>query len=144
MYILGPILSRQQGLTQAELASKLANIFPDLESLSLRGTGLLKSLVSGEAVKVEMKYIRRMIFWENAFLSFFGLLLTIPFGYLSYWWTLDYMLEDKFYVPREIPWFSWPFVLLLSFFSIWLATGRLTRKIKKIDLADELRQTGAT
>jgi hypothetical protein len=54
------------------------------------------------------------------------------------------MLEDKFYIPKEIPWFSWPFVLLLSLFSIWLATRRLTKKIKKIDLADELRQTGTT
>ncbi len=105
-----------------------------------RGTDFL----AFKAMGTEMKYIRRMIFWENVILSFFGLLLTVPFGYLSYWWTLDYMLEDKFYIPKEIPWFSWPFVLLLSLFSIWLATGRLTKKIKNINLADELRQTGTT
>ena len=54
------------------------------------------------------------------------------------------MLEGNFYVPMSIPWFTWPIVFALSLLAIWLATARLTRRIKKIDLADELRQSGST
>ncbi|MGC9780339.1 MAG: ABC transporter permease [Candidatus Heimdallarchaeota archaeon] len=103
-----------------------------------------QDFLSFKAMGTKMKFIRRMIFWENAILSIFGLILTIPFGYLFYRLSLDYMLEDKFYVPVSVPWFTWPIVLLLSLFSIWLATTRLVRRIKKIELADELRQSGAT
>ncbi|HUU77534.1 MAG TPA: FtsX-like permease family protein [candidate division Zixibacteria bacterium] len=97
-----------------------------------------------KAMGTKMKFITKMIFWENAILSVFSIVVTIPLGYLFYFWTLDYMLEDKFFVPLSIPWFTWPIVLILSFLSLWLATARLSRRIKKIKLEDELRQTGAT
>ncbi len=97
-----------------------------------------------KAMGTKMKYLRRMIFWENSLLSIFGLILTVPLGYLSYIWSLDYMLEGSFYVPKTIPWFTWPIVLVLSLLALWLATARLVRRIEKLDLASELRQTGAT
>jgi ABC-type antimicrobial peptide transport system permease subunit len=103
-----------------------------------------QDFLSFKAMGTKRKYIRNMIFWENAILSIFSLILTVPLGYLFYRWSLDYMLEDKFYVPLSIPWFTWPIVLLLSLFAIWLATARLMRKIKKIELHNELRQSGAT
>ena len=96
------------------------------------------------AMGTKMKYIRRIIFWENAILSLIGTILTIPFGYLFYFWSMNYILEDKFYIPMSVPWFTWPIVLVLSLFSIWLATMRLVRKIKKMELHNELRVTGAT
>ena len=103
-----------------------------------------QDFLSFKAMGTRKRHIRRIIFWENAILSFFSLILTIPFGYLTYWWTIDYMLEDKFYMSKSIPWFAWPIVLILSLLALWLATMRLLRKIKKMNIADELRQTGAT
>jgi len=97
-----------------------------------------------KAMGTKTKYIRRMIFWESAILSIFGLIFTVPSGYLFYRWSLNYMMGDRFYMPMSIPWFTWPIVLVLSLFSLWLATMRLMRRIKKIELHDELRQTGAT
>ncbi len=103
-----------------------------------------QDFLSFKAMGTKNKFIRRIIFWENAILSLFSLILTIPIGYLTYWWTLDYMLEDKFYMPTSIPWFAWPLILILSLLALWLATSRILRKIKKMNLANELRQTGAT
>ncbi|MCG3222747.1 MAG: ABC transporter permease, partial [Candidatus Heimdallarchaeota archaeon] len=103
-----------------------------------------KDFLSFKAMGTKNKYIRRIVFWENAILSLFSLILTIPIGYVTYWWTLDYMLEDKFYIPTSIPWFAWPLVLIISLLALWLATSRLLRKIRKMNLADELRQAGAT
>ncbi len=97
-----------------------------------------------KATGTKKKYIRRMIFWENAILNLVSLVLTIPVGYLTFWWTIDYMMDDNFYMPTTIPWFCWPLVLIVSLFTLWLATARLMRKIKKMNLADELRQTGIT
>ncbi|NHJ46577.1 MAG: ABC transporter permease [Asgard group archaeon] len=103
-----------------------------------------QDFLSFKAMGIKIKYVRKMIFWENAILSAFSLILTVPLGYIFYRWSLNYMLEDKFYVPLSIPWFTWPIVFLLSLFAIWLATARLLRKIKKIELHNELRQSGAT
>ncbi len=103
-----------------------------------------QDFLSFKAMGTRKRHIRRIVFWENAILSFFSLILTIPFGYLTYWWTIDYMLEDQFYMPKSIPWFAWPIVLILSLLALWLATMRLLRRIKKMNIADELRQTGAT
>jgi ABC-type antimicrobial peptide transport system permease subunit len=103
-----------------------------------------QDFLSFKAMGTKLKYIRRMVFLENAILSIFSLIITVPLGYLFYRWSLDYMLEDKFYVPLTIPWFTWPIVLLLSLFAIWLATARLVRKVRKIELHNELRQSGAT
>jgi putative ABC transport system permease protein len=97
-----------------------------------------------KAMGTRIKYIRRIIFWENAILSFISLILTIPFGYLFYIISVNYVVGDNFYLPKTIPWFTWPMVLILSFLSLWLATGRLLRKIKKMNLPDELRQVGIT
>ncbi len=96
------------------------------------------------AMGAKMKHVRRIIFWENAILSLIGTILTIPFGYLFYFWSMNYILKDKFYIPMRVPWFTWPIVLVLALFAIWLATMRLVRKIKTIKLHDELRVTGAT
>ncbi len=103
-----------------------------------------QDFLSFKAMGTKKRHIRRMIFWENAILSFFSLILTIPFGYLTFSWTMDYMLGDRFYLPKSIPWFAWPGVLALSLLSLWFATMRIMRKIKKMNLADELRQTGVT
>ncbi|MHA1244975.1 MAG: ABC transporter permease [Candidatus Heimdallarchaeota archaeon] len=97
-----------------------------------------------KAMGTKTKYLRRMVFWESAILSFFGLIFTVPAGYLFYRWSINYMLEDRFYIPMSIPWFTWPIVFVLSLFTLWLATMRLMRRIKKIELHNELRQTGAT
>ncbi|MHA1765563.1 MAG: ABC transporter permease [Promethearchaeota archaeon] len=93
-----------------------------------------------KAMGTKNKYMRGIIFWENVFLSAFSMILTIPLGYLSFRWSLSYMMENKYYIPLTIPWFIWIFVFILSMLSIGLATGRLMRKIRKMDLADELRQ----
>lgn len=93
-----------------------------------------------KAMGTEPKYMRKMIFWENVLLSVFSLIITIPVGYLFYWWSMDYMLEDRFYVPLSIPIYTWPIVFLLSMVSIWLATRRVSKKIDKMVLIDELRQ----
>ncbi|MHA1400678.1 MAG: ABC transporter permease [Candidatus Heimdallarchaeaceae archaeon] len=103
-----------------------------------------RDFIAFKAMGTKNKYIKRMIFWENAILSLFSLLLTVPLGYLTYRWSVDYMLEESFYMPYSIPWFTWPIILILSSLSIWLATGRLMVKVKKINLTDELRQTGVT
>ena len=97
-----------------------------------------------KATGTKKKYIRRMIFWENAILNFVSLILTIPIAYLTFWWTMEYITGGRFYIPTTIPWFTWPFVFLISLFTLWLATARMLRKIKKMNLADELRQTGIT
>jgi putative ABC transport system permease protein len=91
------------------------------------------------AMGSEKKYIRKMIFWENVILSLFSLIVTIPVGYLFYMWSMDYMIGDRFYMPLSIPWYTWPGIFLLNVISIWLATGRMTKKIDKLVLADELR-----
>ncbi|MHA1618862.1 MAG: ABC transporter permease, partial [Promethearchaeota archaeon] len=93
-----------------------------------------------KAMGTKPKYIKRMIFWENSFLSIFSLILTVPLGYLTYRWSMNYMIGDKFYIPLTIPGFIWPIIFLLSMISIWLATGRLMKKIKKMELVDELRK----
>ncbi|MHA1200335.1 MAG: ABC transporter permease [Candidatus Heimdallarchaeaceae archaeon] len=103
-----------------------------------------QDFLSFKAMGTKNKHIRRIIFWENAILNLVSIFLTIPFGYLTYWWTIDYMLGGNFYVPTTIPWFAWPLVFLLSLFTVWLATARIMRKIKKMKLADELRQSGIT
>ncbi len=92
-----------------------------------------------KAMGTSPKYFVKMIFWENALLSLFSLILTIPVGYFAYWQSMDYMIEKKFYIPLSIPWYTWPGVLLLSLVSIWMATRRLTKKINNMNLADELR-----
>jgi len=93
-----------------------------------------------KAMGTENKHLRRMIFWENTFLSLFSLILTVPIGYLTYRWSMNYMIGDRYYVPLTIPGFIWPVIFLLSMVSIWLATGRLMKKIKKMELVDELRK----
>ncbi|MHA1397459.1 MAG: ABC transporter permease [Candidatus Heimdallarchaeaceae archaeon] len=103
-----------------------------------------QDFLSFKAMGTKPRYLRRMIFWENAILSTISLILTIPFGYLSYIWSIRYMVGDRFYIPLIVPAYTWPVVFLLSLFSIWLATGRLMRKIKKMNLADEIRKAGAT
>ncbi len=122
----------------------LTGVFFSFQSMYMAFVDRQQDFLSFKAMGTKMKYLRRMIFWENALLSIFGLILTVPLGYLSYIWSLDYMLEGKFYVPKTIPWFTWPLVLILSLFALWLATARLVHRIKKLDLASELRQTGAT
>lgn len=92
-----------------------------------------------KAMGTNPKYFSKMIFWENTLLSLFSLILTIPIGYFSYWQSMDYMIGNRFYMPLSIPWYTWPAVFLLNAVSIWLATRRLTKKIKKMNLADELR-----
>jgi putative ABC transport system permease protein len=92
-----------------------------------------------KAMGTEPKYMRRMIFWENAILSVFSLVITIPLGYFFYWWSMDYMLGDRFYIPISVPLYTWPIVFLLSLVAIWLATNRLMKRIKNLNLADELR-----
>ncbi|MBY9000666.1 MAG: ABC transporter permease [Candidatus Heimdallarchaeota archaeon] len=103
-----------------------------------------QDFLSFKAMGTKTKYLRNMIFWENAILSTISLILTIPFGYLTYVWSMDYIMGDSFYMPSTIPGYVWPIVLLISFFSLWLATYRLMRKIKKMNLADELRQSGSS
>ncbi|NPD90312.1 MAG: FtsX-like permease family protein [Asgard group archaeon] len=121
----------------------LISILFSFQSMYVAFMDRQQDFLSLKAMGTKNKHIRRIVFWENAILSFFSLILTIPIGYLTYWWTLDYMLEDKFYMPTSIPWFAWPSVLILSLLALWLATSRLLRKIKKMKLANELRQTGA-
>ncbi len=103
-----------------------------------------QDFLSFKAMGTKNKHIRRIIFWENAILNLVSLILTIPVAYLTFWWTIDYMLGGNFYMPTTIPWFAWPLVFLLSLFTLWLATSRLVRRIKKMKLADELRQSGIT
>ncbi len=122
----------------------ITGIIFSFQSMNMAFVDRQQDFLSFKAMGTKMKYLRRMIFWENAILSFFGVILTVPFGYLFYRWSLDYMLEGNFYVPKSIPWFTWPIVFVLSLLAIWLATARLTRRIRKIDLADELRQSGST
>ncbi|RLI63864.1 MAG: hypothetical protein DRO88_08785, partial [Promethearchaeia archaeon] len=92
-----------------------------------------------KAMGTNPRYFSKMIFWENAILSLFSLILTIPVGYYAYWQSMDYLMGDRFYMPLSIPWYTWPAVLLLSLVSIGLATRRLTKRIRKLDLANELR-----
>ncbi|MCE7744815.1 MAG: FtsX-like permease family protein, partial [Candidatus Heimdallarchaeota archaeon] len=122
----------------------ITGIIFSFQSMNMAFVDRQQDFLSFKAMGTKMKYLRRMIFWENAILSLFGLILTVPFGYLFYRWSLDYMLEGNFYVPTSIPWFTWPIVFVLSLLAIWLATARLTRRIRKINLADELRQSGST
>jgi len=122
----------------------LTGVIFSFQSMYMAFVDRQQDFLAFKAMGAKMKYLRRMIFWENALLSVFGLILTVPIGYLSYIWSLDYMLEGKLYVPKTIPWFTWPLVLILSLIALWLATARLVRRIKKLDLASELRQTGAT
>ncbi|MHA1281056.1 MAG: ABC transporter permease [Promethearchaeota archaeon] len=93
-----------------------------------------------KAMGTKIKYIRRMLFWENALLSLFSLIITVPIGYLFYWWSMEYMMGERYYIKLEIPLYTWPIVFVLSLFAIWLATNRIIKKIKKMVLADELRQ----
>ncbi len=99
----------------------------------------MNDFVAFKAIGTKPKYLRKMIFRENAILSVFSLLITIPMGYLFYWWSMDFMMGDRFYFPMSIPLYTWPLVFLLSLFSIWLATRRIMKKINKLVLADELR-----
>ncbi|WP_457558634.1 ABC transporter permease [Candidatus Harpocratesius sp.] len=92
-----------------------------------------------KAMGTNPRYFTKMIFWENAILSVFSLIITIPVGYYVYWRSMDYLLGNRYYMPLSIPWYTWPLALLLSFISIWMATLRLTKRIKKMNLADELR-----
>ena len=92
-----------------------------------------------KAMGTNPRYFSKMIFWENAILSLFSLIVTIPVGYFVYWQSMNYMMGDSFYVPLSIPWYTWPAVLGLSFISIGLATRKLTKRIRKMNLADELR-----
>lgn len=92
-----------------------------------------------KAMGTNPRYFSKMIFWENAILSLFSLILTVPVGYFAYWQSMNYLMGDRFYMPLSIPWYTWPFVFLLSLVSIGLATRRLTKRIKKLDLANELR-----
>ncbi len=113
-----------------------------LFSFNTMYTGFLSrenDFLAFKAMGTSAKYIRKMIFWENALLSIFSLIITVPVGYLFYWWSMDYILEDRFYIPLSIPLVTWPIVFLLSMISIWLATRRMTKKIGKMVLADELR-----
>ncbi len=103
-----------------------------------------QDFLSFKAMGTKTKYLRNMIFWENAILSTISLILTIPLGYLTYAWSMNYIMGDSFYMPTTIPGYTWPIVLLVSFFSLFLATFRLMRKIKKMNLADELRQSGSS
>jgi len=103
-----------------------------------------QDFLSFKAMGTKTKYLRNMIFWENAILSIISLILTIPLGYLTYVWSIDYIVGDTYYIPKTIPGYTWLIVLLISFFSLWLATYMLMRKIKKMNLADELRQTGSS
>ena len=103
-----------------------------------------QDFLSFKAMGTKTKYLRNMIFWENAILSTISLILTIPIGYLTYVWSMDYIMGDSFYMPTTIPGYAWPIALLISLFSILLATLRLMRKIKKMNLADELRQSGSS
>ncbi|MHA1115681.1 MAG: ABC transporter permease [Candidatus Heimdallarchaeaceae archaeon] len=100
--------------------------------------------IAFKAMGTKLKLIRRIIFIENGILSLFSLVLSVPIGYITYRWSIDYMMGNTFYVPYTIPLFIWPIILFLSLSSIYLATLRLMRKIKKMKLADELRQTGVS
>jgi putative ABC transport system permease protein len=99
-----------------------------------------EDFIALRAMGTKPKYIKKIIFWENTFLSIFSLIITIPIGYLVYRQSMTYMMGDKFYFPLTIPWFTWILVFLLSMFSIWLATRKLMKKIRKTNLADQLRQ----
>ncbi|UYP45834.1 hypothetical protein NEF87_002119 [Candidatus Lokiarchaeum ossiferum] len=92
-----------------------------------------------KAMGTNPRYFSKMIFWENAILSVFSLIVTIPVGYFVYWQSMTYMMGDNYYIPLSIPWYTWPVVLGLSFISIGLATRKLTKRIRKMDLAEELR-----
>ena len=92
-----------------------------------------------KAMGTDPRYFTKMIFWENAILSLFSLVVTVPIGYLVYWLSMDYLFADNFYMPLSIPWYTWPCVFGLSLISIWLATRKLTKRIRKLNLADELR-----
>ena len=98
-----------------------------------------QDFLSLKAQGTDPKYIRRMIFWENTIISLFSLIMTVPIGYLFYWWSMDYMVGDRFYIPLSIPWYVWPMVFLLNVVSIRLSTRKLMKKIDKLVLADELR-----
>jgi len=100
----------------------------------------MNDYIAFKAMGTKTKYIRNMIFWENAILSVFSLFITIPLGYIFYWWSMDYMMGDRFYIPISIPLYTWPLVFALGLCSIWLATRRIMKKIKNLVLADELRQ----
>ncbi len=92
-----------------------------------------------KAMGTNPRYFSKMIFWENAILSVFSLIVTIPVGYFVYWQSMMYMMGDNFYIPLSIPWYTWPVVLGLNFISIGLATRKLTKRIRKMNLAEELR-----
>ena len=93
-----------------------------------------------KAMGAEKKHIRSIIFWENALLSLFSLIITIPLGSLMFRWSIEYMMGDKFYFPTTIPLVIWLMVFGLSLISIAFATRKLSKKIDNLDLANELRQ----
>ena len=99
-----------------------------------------KDFLAFKAMGSDPTFIKKMIFRENALISLFSLIITIPIGYLFYWWSMDYMLGDRMYLPLSIPLYTWPLVFVLNLGSIWMATRKLMKKIKKMVLADELRQ----
>ncbi len=92
-----------------------------------------------KAMGAKNSVIRNIIFWETTLLSVLSLIITLPIGTIIYRVSIDYLLQDNFYISRSIPWVTWIFVFILSTISIWLATWKLTRKVKKMVLADELR-----
>ena len=122
----------------------LIGVMFSFQSMYMAFVDRQQDFLSFKAMGTETKYLRNMIFWENAILCIISLILTIPFGYLTYIWSMDYLLGNNFYMPTTIPWYAWPIVLILSFLSLWFATFRLMRRIRKMNLANELRQTGTT
>ena len=54
----------------ASLFGKMANLHPDIESSELKNTGLLKALISGDAISAEKKYLHSFKFTNKAKLFF--------------------------------------------------------------------------
>lgn len=100
--------------------------------------------IAFKAMGTETKYLRKMIFWENAILSLFSLLLTIPIGHYFYWVSMDYIMGDRFYMPLSIPLYTWPLVFLLNLTAIYFATRRVMKKIKKMDLVEKIKMRMAS
>lgn len=118
----------------------IAVIF-SFNSMYLAFTDRQMDFVSFKAMGIKTKILRKMIFWENAILVVVSMFVIIPIGSFFYAWSIDYMLGERFYIPKTIPWWHWIIVFLLLLLSLFLATWRLIRRYKKMFLPDVLRQT---
>ena len=118
----------------------IAVIF-SFNSMYIAFTDRQMDFISFKAMGIKPRFLRKMVFWENAILVVIGMFITIPLGMAFYSWSIDYMIGTRFYMPKTIPWWHWIIILALMLVSLFLATWRLMRRYNKMYLPDVLRQT---